>query len=353
MEWSVNFLFLYAIAIPGWLLFRFLKLPASAMLGSMIAAGLLSINGCLVPDVPMGSSFLFQIILGSFVGLGFTKDLARELKRSIGTALFASFWWISFPMVLGFLISECFGIDIATCVLGTVPGGVAEMSIFAISMNADAALVALMQFFRVLGTLIAIPIISAKLNKHTFPQQKHVEEMNFNEFDKSLFYIKYPFLKQCLTFFLAMISGSVFFNIGIPVGGFVGSIFVCAVGSLAGFPLKSLPKYFRNLAQLGLGALIGLRATPETIVIIKSMFFTILLSTVIMILWGIILAFVVKKFTKWDLITCLLASSPAGVTQLAAVADDLGADPLKVSFLQLVRLLTALLVLPPLIKALL
>ena len=53
-----------------------------------------------------------------------------------------------------------------------------------------------------------------------------------------------------------------------------------------------------------------------------------------------------------SLMTCLIATCPGGITQLASIAEDLGADPLKVSLLHLVRLLTIYVILPPLIKAL-
>jgi uncharacterized membrane protein AbrB (regulator of aidB expression) len=51
--------------------------------------------------------------------------------------------------------------------------------------------------------------------------------------------------------------------------------------------------------------------------------------------------------------TCLLATCPGGITQLASISEDLGADPLKVSLLHMVRLFTIFVVLPPLIKVLL
>ncbi|WP_423787600.1 AbrB family transcriptional regulator, partial [Klebsiella pneumoniae] len=79
----------------------------------------------------------------------------------------------------------------------------------------------------------------------------------------------------------------------------------------------------RHEGQLGLGALIGLNATPETLSTLAEMFLTILGTTATMLGWGISLAFSVQRVTGWNLMTCRLATCPGGITQLASIAEDL------------------------------
>jgi len=45
-------------------------------------------------------------------------------------------------------------------------------------------------------------------------------------------------------------------------------------------------------------------------------------------------------------VTCLLSASPAGLTQMGAIADEMGADPLIVSLMHTVRLVSILIVMP-------
>ncbi|HPA58968.1 MAG TPA: AbrB family transcriptional regulator [Synergistales bacterium] len=156
-----------------------------------------------------------------------------------------------------------------------------------------------------------------------------------------------------LTLFIAVTGGVLFYMLRIPVGGFVGSMVFTAAAAGLGFPVCPLPLALRHAGQLGLGALIGLNATPETVSTLAEMFLTILGTTAAMLGWGIILAFIVQRVTRWNLMTCLLATCPGGITQLASISEDLGADPLKVSLLHMVRLFTIFVVLPPLIKVLL
>ncbi len=355
MVWLANFFFLFLIGVPGWLIFRAFRVPAAIMVGAMVSAAFFAVKGWMVPVPPTGSSLIFQVILGMFIGIRFTAQAGRELKNSIGVALLAGIWWISFPLGLGWLVSRWFALDLPTSILGTVPGGIAEMSLLALTLNADSALVALMQFFRLSSVLIAMPVISGRISK-----------------SKGKGEIQTPAAKVCLpeelldgpwrglqargVFFaiaLASAGGVLFYMLGVPVGAFVGSMAFTAAATGFGLPVCAPPLVLRHIGQLGLGALIGLNATPETVSTLAEMFLTILGTTAAMLGWGIILAFIVQRVTRWNLMTCLLATCPGGITQLASISEDLGADPLKVSLLHMVRLFTIFVVLPPLIKVLL
>jgi hypothetical protein len=355
MDWLVRFFSLFLIGVPGWLIFRAFRVPAAIMVGAMVSAAFFAVKGWMVPLPPVGSSLIFQVILGMFIGIRFTSQAGSELKSSLGVALLAGVWWISFPFGLGWIVSRWFDLALPTSVLGTVPGGIAEMSLLALSLNADAALVALMQFFRLSSVLIAMPVISSRINRSLesgidkAPLQKKCSraESRVKEVPKL------RIGGAALTLFIAVTGGVLFYMLRIPVGGFVGSMIFTAAAAGFGLPVCPLPLVLRHAGQLGLGALIGLNATPETLSTLAEMFLTLLGTTATMLGWGIILAFIVQRVTGWNLMTCLLATCPGGITQLASIAEDLGADPLKVSLLHLVRLFTIFVVLPPLIKVLL
>ncbi|MDO9508463.1 MAG: AbrB family transcriptional regulator [Thermovirgaceae bacterium] len=351
MHWFLDFLHLLAVGVPGWLLFRLLRVPAPIMMGAMLSAGFFAVKGWGVPQVPLGANLVFQIILGLFIGVRFTREAGAEFKKSVGVALLAGVWWITLPLGLGWFVSAWFGLDLPTSILGTVPGGIAEMSIMALSMNANAALVALMQFFRVTSVLIGMPLLSIRINrsmngefgleeKKTVPAD--IDERQSDRLRGTVIIIS-----------LAIAGGLTGTWLGFPAGGFVGAMAFTGAASAAGWPLRPLPLFFRHIGQLGLGALIGLNATPEIVEVLWGVLLPTLGVTILMLGWGIILAFMVRKIMGWNLITCLIATCPGGITQLASIADELGADPLKVSLLHLVRLFTIFLVLPPLIKVVL
>lgn len=354
MDWSLNFFFLFLIGVPGWLLFQAFKIPAAVMVGAMVSAAFFAVKGWMVPEAPSGANLIFQVILGMFVGLHFTRRAGRDLVSSFRVALLAGAWWISFPLGLGWVVNRWFDLGLPTSILGTVPGGIAEMSMLALTLNADAALVALMQFFRLSSVLIVMPLFSTRLEKIRVDRdgQAPLSGNEAVEVPRREDVVSLQTGSRVLTLSIAVAGGLLLYFLRVPVGGFIGSMIFTAAAAAAGLPVRSLPVILRHGAQLGLGATIGLYVTSETLTTLFGMFFTIVGTTAAMLGWGIILALIVRVLTRWSLMTCLIATCPGGITQLASIAEDLGADPLKVSLLHLVRLLTIYVVLPPLIRLL-
>ncbi|GAB6281124.1 MAG: AbrB family transcriptional regulator [Thermovirga sp.] len=348
MNWILGLLHLLAVGVPGWLVLWLLRVPASTMMGAMLSAALFAVKGWWIPQIPFGANLLLQVILGLFIGVRFTREAAAEFKKSVGIAVLVGVWWITLPLGLGWLVSVSFDLDLPTSILGTVPGGIAEMSILALSLNANAALVALMQFFRIILVLVGIPLLSVRINRSIngvsdIGEKKTLPVKGDERLGDKI-------RRTILTLALAAGGGLTGTLLGFPAGAFVGAMVFTGVASAAGWGTNPLPIFFRNLGQLGLGALIGLNATPEVVEILRGMLLPTLGITILMLGWGGILAILVRRFIGWNLMTCLIATCPGGITTLASIADELGADPVKVSLLHLVRLFTIFLLLPPLIK---
>ena len=345
MVWLKDFLHMFAMGVPGWLLLRFLHVPSAGMVGSMLSAGFFAVSGWSVPAVPAGANLVLQVVLGLFIGVRVTREAGAEFRRSAPIALMAAAWWLIFPMVLGALVTRWFGLDLPTSLLGTVPGGIAEMSLLALTLEANAALVALMQFFRLASVLVGMPFLSAWINrrmggipgpeKTCRPTAEGPAGQGFRETASAVG--------------LAVLGGIAGSWARLPAGAFVGAMAFTGIASALGLRLQPLPVAFRTAAQVGLGALIGLNTNPEVVAILKAMLLPTVAVTAAMVAWGILLGFMVRRGTNWNLMTCLLATCPGGITQLSSIAEELGADPLRVSLLHLVRLFTIFLVLPPII----
>lgn len=347
MNWLVTVSSVFLVAVPGWLLMRAVRMPAAPMMGGMISAAFFSVAGWGPQEAPAGLSVVLQIILGLFIGLRVTKEADRIVKEMGVVSLLASGWWLSLPLLLGWVLFRFFGMDLATALLGTVPGGLAEMSLLAFTFGADAAMVAIMQFCRLASAMLTIPVVARKYSTFRLvdgagtPPGKKPRPAKKEEWRPDG-----PLLTAVA---LAVSGGLVGNGIAIPAGGFVGAMAFTGVASYFALPMRGLPKVSRDVAQLGLGSIIGLTATADTVALLMRIFLPTLAITAVMLLWGFALAFMVRRLSGWDFMTCLLATSPGGITQLAAITEDLGGDPLRVSLLHLVRLFTVYLLLPPLI----
>ena len=345
MDWLKDFMHMFAMGVPGCLVLRIFHVPSAAMVGAMLSAGFFAVSGWNVPGVPSGANLALQVVLGLFIGVRVTRETGAEFRKSAPAALMAAAWWLIFPMVLGALVTRWFGLDLSTSLLGTVPGGIAEMSLLALTLGANAALVALMQFFRLASVLVGMPFLSAWINRRMGGRPS--PEKVCRPAAECL--AGHGFRETATALGLAVLGGVAGAWARFPAGAFVGALAFTGAASALGLRLQPLPVAFRTAAQVGLGALIGLNTNPEVVAILKAMLLPTVAVTAAMVAWGILLGFMVRRATGWNLMTCLIATCPGGITQLSSIAEELGADPLRVSLLHLVRLFTIFLVLPPVI----
>jgi uncharacterized membrane protein AbrB (regulator of aidB expression) len=61
------------------------------------------------------------------------------------------------------------------------------------------------------------------------------------------------------------------------------------------------------------------------------------------------MAFVVQRWTRLDPRTAALACAPAGLAQMAIIADEMGAEPVVVTMFQTARMIVAVVLLPTLV----
>jgi membrane AbrB-like protein len=95
----------------------------------------------------------------------------------------------------------------------------------------------------------------------------------------------------------------------------------------------------RNIAQIGLGLAMGQRISPNFTALLGSLLVPALAVTALMLAGSTLLAFVLYKTTDLDITTCLLCSAPAGLSQIGAFAEEIGADPFTASVFHTARII--------------
>ncbi len=135
----------------------------------------------------------------------------------------------------------------------------------------------------------------------------------------------------------------------IPAGGMLGAMFVGGgVALLLGKRYKFSNK-IRFSAQIGLGLVTGGRMTAQIIGRLGTLLLPILVVTLIMLVGCTFLSILLSKTTEWNLITCLLCASPAGLSVVASMAEDAGADPIITSVFHTARIIGIVVIYPLLI----
>ena len=101
-----------------------------------------------------------------------------------------------------------------------------------------------------------------------------------------------------------------------------------------------------------MGTIVGLGVTAQDVYNMPALIEPLCIVLVCTFLCNYICGFLMHKICKLDVSTSLFGSIPAGVSDMALIATDLGGDAPKVAVLQLVRYIGLFSVMPFVIKLL-
>ena len=145
-----------ALGVAGGMLGWASQLPAGPLLGAMLSVAAYNLLRDGKLKVQPGFRLPSRILIGATVGSLATPGLLRTLGASIVWTVLLSAAVLLFALALGLLFSRLTGVDRRTSLLGSVPGGIAEMVALAEDSAAQADLVLGMHLVRKLVILTGI-----------------------------------------------------------------------------------------------------------------------------------------------------------------------------------------------------
>ena len=111
-----------------------------------------------------------------------------------------------------------------------------------------------------------------------------------------------------------------------------------------------MPVTLRQLIQVLAGALIGAQMTLKDFISLKDIVVPVIVIIIGFCLMNFILGLVIYKITDFSVQTAMFSASPGGMSDMAIIASELGADTPKVAVMQFLRLVSVVAVYPILIK---
>ena len=350
-----NLIFVVCVGWAGGTLFKKARIPAAALLGALVISALWAMTGT-QPGYPSGAlSFLSNVAIGLFLGVRLNRESCRLLRTLPGAALLVAGWMLGLSLVMGYLMSTFTSLPFPTAMLGSTAGGITEMALLSLSMGADVASVTLLQVFRLLAAVLTTPVLCRMwMRNHPSSPVCCVAK----EGDDPVDAVGAPvpsgarMRTNVLCVAAAVFGGAAGKWLSLPAGPLIGAM----VGSGAVTILVGEPKLpaglIRTFGQVGVGIIIARSITKEVLVGFVELLGPLALLTVGMIGGSLLLAVLLHRIAGFAPMTCMLAASPGGLSQIASIADEFGADPVIVSLIQTVRLLSIILVLPPLLPLL-
>lgn len=159
-----DILLILLIAMVGLFFGHLTKLPVSHMLGPLIFALILSITGVIAIDIPFWLTHFAQFMIGTALGAQFSGMSRRLLAKGLGLGLLVGIYMLVLAGVIAALLTPYVPAEFEALFVSFAAGGLAEMSLIALSLNFNPVVVALHHLARIFMTIW----IGVLLSKHVF-----------------------------------------------------------------------------------------------------------------------------------------------------------------------------------------
>lgn len=329
------------VAIPGGLLFHFLRIPLPWMLGPLTFTLFYNAISGRRARWPVGLRNAGLIVIGYSMGRTVTFETIRQVLENLPGMLAATLLTVLFCLGTGYIIYRRTGISLESAILGSMPGGLAQMILLSEEVrDADVTVVTFMQMTRVLAVVFIVPFVAIYGMAHAqngllLPAAGTVV----------------PWTLAVLPAILAApLGGGLAYLLKLPIPFLLGPIFATTTAALAGCPSLPVPDHLLRAAQLFFGVYLGIIIPLQSLRRLGKVLPYAVGSALLLVGFTCLIAFGITILTPSDLISAFLGTAPGGLAEMSVVALALNADTAFVLAYQLFRLFSILLVMPLLLR---
>lgn len=151
-------LLLAACGLLGWFGAKLLRLPAAQLVGPMVVSAIVHLLGWSTATPPPEVVALAQLVMGTALGCRFVGTPVRLLGRISLYAVAAAAIMIAIAIGFTFAFASQVGVPSEALLLSLSPGGLAEMSLVALALGVEVAIVSSMHVFRIAVVVILAPM---------------------------------------------------------------------------------------------------------------------------------------------------------------------------------------------------
>lgn len=334
-----NFLLTMIIACAFGYLFLKFKVPGGMMVGSIVAISILSITTgrAYIPSI---GRVVAQIIAGAFIGVSVEKSDLTRLKFIFKPAALLITGMLILNIISGFLIYKFSSLDLMTSLMSAVPGGISDIPIVSAEMGADASKVVVMQFIRLLVGIGIFPAMIAKITEGKGNKQYQDDEV-YKRVKSESNDMKSFIMTSVTAGFLGVIGRFT----GIPAGAIIFSMSSVIILKLS-TEKACMPRWMKRLAQVLAGAYIGSSIQYTDVMEVKSLFVPSIILILGYLFACISIGSLMHKKFNLSIREAMLAATPAGASDMALIAADIGVESADVIVLQIIRLVTVVSIFP-------
>jgi len=330
-----SFLLTMLIAGAGGAAFAVINFPLAWLLGAMLATTVCSLAGMAV-YVPDFLRIMMIAVLGIMLGSVFSPDMIASMANwAVPLVLLGLF-----VLVVTFLGAAYFrrvaGYDRVTSFFSATPGGMTEMALVAESYGADIRVISLGHAVRVLITVGTIPLW------FRFVQGLDVPAMpatGTGFADLELFEI--AALTGCGI--VGVVLGDL---LKIPAGRLVGPMVLSALVHMVGWVHAAPPPSIVAVAQVVIGASIGLRFVGLTMRDLRGIALHAATVSIGFVILAVVCGNLLAPMVDLPSVAMVLALAPGGLSEMSLVALAIGVETAFVSSMHIARIIMIVIAAP-------
>jgi hypothetical protein len=129
------------VSLCGASIAHLVRLNNPWMIGALISTGILTAVGLVEGRMPHLLFVVGQILIGYNIGTRFRRDAVRKLPRVAAVGMIVIVAMMVLMALYAFAINQLLGLDLATGILSSSPGGTAEMAATAQALHLPVALI--------------------------------------------------------------------------------------------------------------------------------------------------------------------------------------------------------------------
>jgi hypothetical protein len=148
-----------ACAFAGFFAARAIRMPFGEILGPMLLCAIAYILELVTVALPPFVTIAAQIVIGTSIGTQFANLRGRYVLRTVATSLGSTILMLAGALAVVELIAPLLNIDPLSLLLALVPGGLVEMGLIAVALNADTAFIGLMHTWRIILIAVSAPLL--------------------------------------------------------------------------------------------------------------------------------------------------------------------------------------------------
>ena len=334
---SKEFALVILVSIPGALIADFFDVPLAWFLGPMLITSLVTLGG-LKTKMPKLVLSIILIFLGLYIGNYVDKNLFSQMHQWFWTSLVMLGYIIVSVLLVSKYLQKFSGYEKKTSIFSAAPGALGPLLILAEDEKSDLSQVATAHLIRLIIIITVFPFVVNSL--YTTDNFTVIETINTNQ----------NIIDLLMLLALSIILIIFFDKLKIPAALLAGTLIASGLLQITDIASYKLPDNIINYCLLILGASVGCRFANKTFKEIAKNTVHSFIATALLVLLGLLAAFIASLVIDKNFFTLLLSYCPGGIYEVAVIAIFFDLDPEFVSFHHIIRLLMILFVVPVILK---